>query len=380
MSFSKVDSQSIIRKTVVLQVTENCNLNCTYCYQHSKKRSVIDEAVLKNIILDCFAADDGFEEVEFDFIGGEPLLCMPLIRRVCEWVWSEPRPKKYIFFATTNGVGLKESDKQWFTEHKDAFWLGISLDGTKEMQDKNRSGSYDRIDRAFFLRNWPEQHVKMTVSPYTVGSFADGVIDLCNFGFRVAANLAYGVDWSSPDIVSVLERELKKLIDYYFEHEGIEPIMWLNLPLSRITGQETEPQRWCGSGFGMEAYDIYGKRFPCHMFYGTTGDSIDGWESLDFDKIYKQYYQNCCLKPLFNICPICVGMAYSGSGSRFECDPHLCKLMRVFFRANAYFQAEKIIRKKRVRDFGNYTAKSMVAGIITVNDLLNNKYDGNGDF
>ena len=109
------------RKTIVLQITENCNLHCVYCYQHAKKKSIIDESLMKQIILDSFAEKNDFDELEFDFIGGEPLLCMPLIRRVCEWTWAETREKRYIFFATTNGTTLSEEDKTWFTKHKDQF-------------------------------------------------------------------------------------------------------------------------------------------------------------------------------------------------------------------------------------------------------------------
>ena len=359
--------ESIQRKTVVLQITENCNLNCVYCYQHSKQRSVIDEARLKQIILDSFAEKDSFAELEFDFIGGEPLLCMPLIRRVCEWTWAEEREKNYIFFATTNGTTLTEEDKAWFTENKDRFWLGLSLDGTREMHNTNRSNSYDRIDREFFLRNWPEQDIKMTVSPKTLRDFSKGVIELHEYGFRLSANLAYGVDWSDPDNVEVLSEELRKLADYYLEHEEITPIMLMNMGLFRLTFPE--PERYCGAGIGMASYDVRGRRFPCQMYYDTTGETMKGWENTDFSELHKKYYANCRLKPLFNICPICLGMSYSFSGTRFECDPDLCKLMQVFFKANAYLQSQQILRG-RVRASQEVRAADIVKGIRIIDETL----------
>lgn len=357
----------INRKTIVLQITENCNLACTYCYQHAKKRNAVREDLLKDIITKSFEEQNDFEELEFDFIGGEPLLFMPLIRNVCEWTWSEPRQKPYIFFATTNGIVLSEKDKEWFRIHREQFWLGISLDGTKEMHDTNRCGSYDKIDKNFFLSTWPDQYVKMTISPQTIAYFAEGVISLLELGFKVTANLAYGVDWSNESYADILACELRKLVDYYLEHKEIEPIMLLNMPLFKLGN--TDPEKYCGAGTGMVAYDILGRIYPCQLFYGTTGPSVKGWEKIDFAKIHMQYYQNCSFKQLFNICPICLGMSYSYSGDKFQCDPHLCKLMQVFFKANAYFQS-KLILKKRKESFKNHKAADMLRGIKIVHQLL----------
>lgn len=355
------------RKTIVLQFTENCNLHCVYCYQHAKKKSIIDESLLKQIILDSFAEKNDFDELEFDFIGGEPLLCMPLIRRVCEWTWSKEREKRYIFFATTNGTVLTEENKDWFTENKDRFWLGLSLDGTREMHNTNRCNSFDRIDCDFFLRNWPEQQIKMTVSPKTLNGFAEGVISLHEAGFRLSANLAFGVDWSDEKNEVILSEELRKLADYYLEHENVEPIMLMNMGLFRLIS--SAPERYCGAGTGMTAYDVKGRRHPCQMFYSTTGESIKGWEIIDFDELYKEYYNNCSLKPLFNICPICLGMSYSYSGTQFKCDPALCKLMQVFFKANAYFQSQLILRE-RTSFLQGGRAIDTVKGIRIINETL----------
>ena len=361
-------SESILRKTVVLQITENCNLSCLYCYQHAKTSIVAEEPVLKQLILSAFQEENEFPEIEFDFIGGEPLLYMPLIKRICEWTWKEERPKNYIFFATTNGTCLSETDKAWFTQNKDRFWLGLSLDGTREMHNTNRCNSYDRIDKDFFLHNWPRQQIKMTVSPKTLKGFAEGVIALHENGFRLSANLAYGVDWSDERNEVILSTELRKLVDYYLEHEDIEPIMLMNMPLFKLCNPE--PERYCGAGIGMVAYDVKGKRHPCQLFYNTTGESMSGWEHIDIADLHKQYYLNCQIKPLFNICPICMGMSYALSGKRFECDRDLCKLMQVFFKANAYFQSQLILRE-RFDAFKNTSARDMLKGIKIINETLN---------
>jgi sulfatase maturation enzyme AslB (radical SAM superfamily) len=77
------------RKTIVIQVTENCNLNCIYCYQNEKRKKSIGNEKLLQIVLDSFDLNNGFDEIEFDFIGGEPMLCFTQIQETCEFVWNK---------------------------------------------------------------------------------------------------------------------------------------------------------------------------------------------------------------------------------------------------------------------------------------------------
>lgn len=90
----------MIRKTIVIQITENCNLNCNYCYQHEKTPNKIELEQVKSIIKQSFEQSDDFEEIEFDFIGGEPLLYPDLIMEVCDWTWQQKFFKPYIFLLT----------------------------------------------------------------------------------------------------------------------------------------------------------------------------------------------------------------------------------------------------------------------------------------
>ena len=79
------------------------------------------------------------------------------------------------------------------------------------MQEKNRPGSFDRIDLDFFSREFPGTRVKMTVSPNTLCDLAEGTIFLHGLNFTPKNGLAYGVEWPQ-DCQKVLIREMNKLI------------------------------------------------------------------------------------------------------------------------------------------------------------------------
>jgi hypothetical protein len=82
--------------------------------------------------------------VEIGFIGGEPLLEFPLINDVFDYVCKLNLKTPYVFYATTNGTLLTDELKAWFTEHKNCFYLGLSIDGRKETHDRNRCNSFDK--------------------------------------------------------------------------------------------------------------------------------------------------------------------------------------------------------------------------------------------
>ena len=76
---------------VTLQVTEDCCLACTYCYQHNKHKTKMDFIIAKKIIDDLLEDKhplvnlDNTFAIAIDFIGGEPLMEIDLISQICEY-------------------------------------------------------------------------------------------------------------------------------------------------------------------------------------------------------------------------------------------------------------------------------------------------------
>lgn len=178
-------------KTVTLTLTQACNLSCTYCYEHHKSNRRMSVETAKSIVdyeLKNFA---DFEGIEFDLFGGEPFLAFDLVREITDYICSKKGDIPCTVFATTNGTLVHGEVQDWLREHVGCFICGLSLDGTRDMHNVNRSNSYDDIDLDFFLEMYPEQDVKMTVSRETLPHLAEGVIELHQKGFAVSCNLAY---------------------------------------------------------------------------------------------------------------------------------------------------------------------------------------------
>jgi radical SAM protein with 4Fe4S-binding SPASM domain len=286
--------------------------------------------------------------VEFSFHGGEPFLKFDLMREIAEYFWKKYNPdNRYVFFVCTNGTLLTEDIKKWLSEHKEHFWCGVSFDGTKAMQDKNRSNSSGCIDLDFFAKTWPKQPVKMTISHETLPVLAEGIIFLHKKGFNVNSNLAYGLDWNNDAYIKTLSEQLEKLMDFYLENPDITPASILSLNVEWFTKDDKlQPQRFCGAGRQMKCFDTTGKEYPCHFFMDinwngnkpkTSGIEILGSEDCLLDSFCK----DCEIRL---VCPTCYGYNFVATGDPAKRDRNLCILSKIEAVACAIFALRRIKR------------------------------------
>lgn len=135
-----------------LEVTEQCNLKCSYCiysedypyerFETSKKMSfdTAKEAIDNLVPLSRNNALIGF-------YGGEPLLNMDLIRQVVDYTKRRFPSKELRFAMTTN---FFDADRYIKEIVDNEMYISLSLDGPKEIHDKSRKTktrkpTYDKI-------------------------------------------------------------------------------------------------------------------------------------------------------------------------------------------------------------------------------------------
>lgn len=141
-------------KSLTLQVTQMCNLRCSYCIYsgnfsnrtHSPRKMTLETA-LKAINFYIKRSTDE-EKLNFGFYGGEPLLEFDFIKKVIEYIEKVCEGKEITYNLTTNATLLNEDIIYFFEKHN--VNLMISIDGPKEIHDKNRlkadcSSSYNDV-------------------------------------------------------------------------------------------------------------------------------------------------------------------------------------------------------------------------------------------
>lgn len=142
--------ESSFNRQLILNVTERCNLRCSYCiyggkYEGRRTHSERDMSFeTARTALDKFLQNIT-GKVYISFFGGEPLLNFKLIKSIVEY--AENFYKKNITWTmTTNGTLLTSSICDFL--YKKNFIVTFSLDGPKEVHDRyrkliNGKGSFD---------------------------------------------------------------------------------------------------------------------------------------------------------------------------------------------------------------------------------------------
>jgi uncharacterized protein len=130
--------------SLLLLISENCNLSCTYCYgsYNTKRKALMDYETAKKAL--DFAHSLKIDEIAF--FGGEPLLNFELIKKVV--AYSNEKGYKINFSMTTNAT-LVNKEIAAFCKNF-GIQVSVSIDGPRETHNLTRvydngRGSYDDV-------------------------------------------------------------------------------------------------------------------------------------------------------------------------------------------------------------------------------------------
>lgn len=317
--------------------------------------------------------DYAVDGVEVGFIGGEPLLEFELLKEIFLYTNSKYPDVEKIFYATTNGTIMTDEMREWFEKHRREFVLGLSLDGTRDTHNANRSNSFDKIDTSFFLNNWPEQGVKMTLSSYSLLHLAENIKFVHSLGFKKirGVNLAEGdFDWDNKKYIEILIPQLMELVDFYLENDNLELNQMLDRKLMLCEMKDRQKTKWCGIGTGCPFFDVDGKKFPCAFITPMTFSSDEIFDILATDFTNEELfvdsdcYENCYIYP---ICPTCSGACYLRHKSFQIRDKSRCEIQKLVALFVADLQAKRIVKNPKI--YNNDTTYHTIEAIKTIRSL-----------
>ncbi len=158
--------------SATLVLTDDCNLACSYCYEFGKPRrdpitmsvETIEKAI-KSLV--GRAVSEKTSGVRLYFFGGEPTLRLDeiiyakqLLDKKCGELGLKTR------YCITTNCCMSDEAANWVMENIDS--IGISFDGNKRIQDRQRDMSFDQaFDRAkqfFSVCGSKKVSIRVTVS------------------------------------------------------------------------------------------------------------------------------------------------------------------------------------------------------------------------
>lgn len=365
-------------KTVTYQVTEDCNLKCTYCYQTNKSKSAMTWEVAKkytDMLFDEYA-DDKYLHVPLiviEFIGGEPLLEIDLIQKICDYFelkciqLNHPWTHRHRFSICSNGLLYFDPRVQNFLKkYHNKLSFSISIDGTKELHDACRvlpdgSGSYDIAVRSakHYMENYDNNlGSKMTLAPENIQYITKAVPNLIELGYtEINLNCVYEDVWSNYDAL-VLYTQLKELADYLIDNDLVDKIYISIYNEYNYFGPMSpdDNQNWCGGVGSMLSCDPNGDLFPCIRYMKTSlngsqtplvighidhGINVNPTEKSilnDLSLITRrsQSTDECFNCPIASGCAWCSGYNYQVFGTVNKRATFICPMHKARSLANVY--------------------------------------------
>lgn len=382
--------------TVTFQVTEDCCLACTYCYQHNKSNKKMNFNTAK-ILIDKLLHDEysllttkNTNALILEFIGGEPFLEIDLIQQIVDYYFETAILLKHEWAYKTrisicsNGIlYLNPKVQTFFDKYCPLISFCISIDGSKELHDSCRidhygQGSYDKAIASVkhYRENYNEYiNTKMTLVPQNLNLFYTSIIDLIKNKYSIIhVNCAYENIWSLKDAKDLYE-QLIKIGDYLINNNLYNKI---NVSmLKENTGEpmnEDENNNWCGgcvydqSGF---AIDPEGKIYSCIRYMDSslngkqkpliigdvdTGLFITIEEKENANKLSNitrrsQSTDECFYCPIASGCGWCSAYNYEETGDpnkrvTYICDMHKARSLANVYYWNKLYQYLKINKNK----------------------------------
>jgi sulfatase maturation enzyme AslB (radical SAM superfamily) len=174
----------VVRPSLVLTVTRQCNLRCSYCPTAKDGWPVLTKRDIRR----AFSLfHERYGEGDVKLFGGEPLLEPGLVRCALE------EALKYDgiqwIYLSTNGLGLDQGWIDYLREYPKAI-LTISMDGRPADHRRMRRalpGTNDAYDHLVSimepLLRLPRVVATQTIAPSMAGGAYENFLHLCSLGF-----------------------------------------------------------------------------------------------------------------------------------------------------------------------------------------------------
>jgi len=367
--------------TFTFQVTTECSLRCTYCYQINKGHDSMTFETAKSAIdyiLECSEKEDSIfshknlQGMIFDFIGGEPLLCIDLITEIIGYTerrlleTDSPWIMFHRYSFSSNGVAYFDKRVQdLLDKYGDLISMSITVDGCRELHDQCRhfpdgSGSYDIAVRAALdqLNRFGNDATKITLCPENIGFLCEAIKNMLHLGFHhVWANFAYEKGWELENARTCYE-QMHELADWLLDNNLEDEVNVSIFDQDAFAKHaEGETKNWCGGTGDMAAIDWKGDFYPCIRYMESSlGQSIkplkvgsirDGiYETEDakavadmFSEVtwYSQQPDECLDCEISGGCSWCSAYNYQVFGTPNKRATFICIMHKARFLGARYF-------------------------------------------
>ena len=296
-------------QSLVMNLTNQCNLSCTYCYEFGEDKVATPEGKPKFMDLETAKASVDFlleqsagrKSVHITFFGGETLMNFPLLKDVVTYATerTSQQGRSVDFSLTTNATLLTPAIIEFLSVNR--IGVTVSMDGPPELHDKlrvfaNGRGSYDII--APRVKALIQGHrTRPIVARVTLTKGVTDVIRIYRhlkdeLGFH---EIGFAPVTTSPDrLYSINEGGMDGVLDQFYTlaEEYLEYALRGEMHgFTNVSDtiaelyQGVNKSHPCGAGLGLVGVGPSGDIAPCHRFVDSDTHSLGHISTgLDLEK------------------------------------------------------------------------------------------------
>ncbi len=287
-------------RLLMLYLTEDCNLRCTYCFVKKSPRAMSLETVRRSVNFFLNREVSGnLQQLWLTFFGGEPFMACDQMEEAIRQVGESPHGagKHLRFSATTNATFATPRVEQLVRGH--SMELLVSLDGGPEAMASRPFISGGNPFRAIArnlrrLVEWsPRVIARMTYHPEALDLRAnvERVLDLG--APSIALCPVNESDWRGHE--KRLEEATMELAEWFVSEACRGRFLPLELTWQMVRAVHqsrrggARPNRPCEVGTSLLAVDPDGFVMPCHRFLYRKNDWLGRVEDPVLPPARRQY-------------------------------------------------------------------------------------------
>jgi uncharacterized protein len=252
-------------KTLLVVLSEKCNLNCTYCGVDKWSKKTIDPYLYLEEFRKLRASYPD-ETIKIDFFGGEPLLQIDLIKIILDEVKKDGNIK---LFMPTNGLLLDEDKADFLVENN--IEVSISFDGLWQDTNRLQLNGKPTLERFFEKRDMfkrlPGVNCHTMIYRGCYNLLENHLFIRNNFGFNPELTLVRDVGVWDRESVDKLLAGIQEMFDWYIANPHEEMPYFIMFYLRHFLNYHTKGVETdnCGAGTDMFMFSE-NKVVPCTRF------------------------------------------------------------------------------------------------------------------
>jgi uncharacterized protein len=252
-------------KTLLVVLSEKCNLNCSYCGVDKWSKKTIDPELYLEEFRKMRATFPD-ETIKIDFFGGEPLLQMPLIKTILQEVEQD---KNIRLFMPTNGLLLDDEKLQFLIDHQ--IEVSISFDGLWQDHNRQQLNGKPTLARFFekrdLFRKLPGVKCHTMIYRGCYNLLENHLYIRDNFGFNPELTLVRDAGVWDQASVNTLKTGIDELFNWYIANPAEEMPFFILFYLRHFINYQSKGSEVDTCGAGVDTFMFSeNKLVPCTRF------------------------------------------------------------------------------------------------------------------